>query len=108
VPRSVRVSVNRKPFKLKGFDEDGLASVADWGDGQLAALAGDCEAGVSLRATGEKAADVAGKLPAKVQYSSDDPALRALRPTVSETDNPFPHCGGRRRGPRHNPRLHRS
>jgi hypothetical protein len=76
--------LNRKPFKLKGFNEDGVASVADWDGGQLAALPGDCKAGVSLRATGEKATDVAKDLPAKDQYSSDDPALRSLRLTVSE------------------------
>jgi hypothetical protein len=76
--------LNRKPFKLKGFDEDGVASVADWEGGELAALPGDCKAGVSLRATGKQAADVAKNLPARDQYSSDDPALRTLRPTVSE------------------------
>jgi hypothetical protein len=76
--------LNRKPFMVRGFDEDGLASVADWGGGQLAALPGDCKAGVALRATGEKTADVARKLPAKGQYSSEDPSLRALRLTVSE------------------------
>jgi len=76
--------LNRKPFKLNGFDKDGLANVADWDGGQLAALPGDCKAGVSLRVTGEKAADVGRELPAKDQYSSENPALRALRPTVSE------------------------
>ena len=76
--------LNRKPFRLKGFDEDGLARVADWDGGQLAALPGDCKAGVSLRVSGKRAADMAKKLPARDQYSSEDPALRALRPTVSE------------------------
>jgi hypothetical protein len=76
--------LNRKPFKVKGFDEDGVASVADWDGGQLAALPGDCKAGVSLRAGGEKATNLAKDLPLKDQYSSDDPALRAVRPTVSE------------------------
>jgi hypothetical protein len=76
--------LNRRLFKLKGFDEDGVASVADWDGGQLAALPGDRKAGVSLRASGEKAADVARKLPARTNYSSEDPELRALRPTVSE------------------------
>jgi hypothetical protein len=76
--------LNRKPFRLKGFDEDGVTRVADWDGGQLATLPGDCKAGISLRVTGEKAADVAKDLPAKDQYSSDDPALRALHPTVSE------------------------
>lgn len=76
--------LNRKPFTLKGFDADGAASVADWGGGALAALPGGCKAGVSLRASSKKGADAAKDLPAKDQYSSDDPALRALRPTVSE------------------------
>ncbi len=73
--------LNRKPFKLKGFDANGIANVADWDGGALAQLPGGCKAGVSLQA---KAKAAAGELPAKDQYSSEDPAMRALRPTVSE------------------------
>jgi len=73
--------LNRKPFKIKGFDADGVASVADWDGGELAALPGGCKAGVNLQAKSKTAAT---ELPAKDQYSSDDPVLRALKPTVSE------------------------
>jgi hypothetical protein len=73
--------LNHKPFKLKGFDQDGVASVADWDGGELAALPGGCKAGVNLEAKNKTAA---GELPAKDQYSSDDPAMRALKPWVSE------------------------
>lgn len=73
--------LNKKPFKLKGFDENDVASVADWDGGELASLAGGCKAGVSLHANGKNAAM---ELPDKDEYSSDDPALRALKPTVSE------------------------
>jgi hypothetical protein len=73
--------LNKKPFKIKGFDENDVASVADWDGGELASLPGGCNAGVSLHA-GTKTA--ATELPNKDEYSSDDPALRALRPTVSE------------------------
>lgn len=73
--------LNHKPFKLKGFDGNDVAQVSDWGGGELASLPGGCKAGVSLHANAKTAAD---ELPAKDEYSSDDPALRALKPTVSE------------------------
>jgi hypothetical protein len=73
--------LNKKPFKIKGFDENDVASVADWDGGELASLPGGCNAGVSLHAGAKTAAS---ELPSKDEYSSDDPALRALRPTVSE------------------------
>ena len=41
---------NQKPFKLKAFGKDSIAIVSDWDGRALAALAGDCNAGVSLRA----------------------------------------------------------
>ena len=73
--------LNHKPFKLKGFDADGVASVADWDGGELAALPGGCKASASVQAKDKSAA---AALPAKDQYSSDDPAMRALKPVVSE------------------------
>ena len=42
--------LSHKPFKLKGFDKDSIATVSDWDGGALATLAGDCNAGLSLRA----------------------------------------------------------
>lgn len=72
--------LNKKPFKLKGFDKDGIASVSSWDDGALAKLPGDCKAGVNLHA-GAKAT---GELETKDEYGSDDAALRALKPTVTE------------------------
>ena len=73
--------LNHKPFKLKGFDENGVASVADWDGGELASLPGGCKASASMQVKNKGAA---AELPAKDQYSSDDPAMRALKPTVSE------------------------
>jgi len=73
--------LNHKPFKLKGFDENGIASVADWDGGELASLPGGCKATASVQAKDKSAAV---ELPAKDQYSSDDPAMRALKPIVSE------------------------
>jgi hypothetical protein len=73
--------LNHKPFKLKGFDSDDVARVSSWDDGALASLAGGCKAGVNLHASAPAAA---AELPAKGDYSSNDPAMRALNPTVSE------------------------
>jgi hypothetical protein len=73
--------LNKKPFKVKGFDKDGVASVSGWDDGALAKLPGDCKAGVNLHAAAKGSAT---ELPEKDEYSSDDPALRALKPTVAE------------------------
>jgi hypothetical protein len=73
--------INRKPFKVKGFGKDEVASVSSWDGGVLASIEGDCKAGVNLHSSSSAAAS---ELPAKDEYSSDDPALRALKPTVSE------------------------
>jgi hypothetical protein len=73
--------LNHKPFKLKGFGADNLATVSDWNGGALASLPGGCKAGVTVHTA---KADAATALPAADQYSSDDPAMRALKPTVSE------------------------
>jgi|HubBroStandDraft_6_1064221.scaffolds.fasta_scaffold484045_2 hypothetical protein len=72
--------LNHKPFKVKGFDQDEIASVSSWDGGALATLEGGCKAGVSMHSN----ASSASELPAKDEYSSNDPALRALKPTVSE------------------------
>ena len=73
--------LNKKPFKIKGFDQNGIASVADWDGGELASLPGGCNVGLSLHPSTQAAGS---ELPNKDEYSSGDPAMRALRPTVSE------------------------
>jgi hypothetical protein len=75
--------LNGKPFKLSGFDKDHVATLSDWNGGQLAALAGGCKAGISLRAD-PKAATALGDLPADRSFTSSDTALRAVNATVSE------------------------
>jgi len=85
--------LNHKPFKLKGFDKDGIATGSEWDGGALAMVAGGCKTGVSLRAetrasnTGFPATawtETIGALSADEEYSSSDPAIRAAKPTVSE------------------------
>ena len=76
--------INQKPFKLKGFDKDHIATVSDWDGGALATLAGDCKPGLSLRADAKASAEKIGAISADKEYSSSDSAIRATKPTVSE------------------------
>ena len=76
--------LNHKPFKLKGFDKNGVATVSDWDGGELATLPGGCKSGVSLAAGPKASAEAVSAVSADKEYSSSDPALRSLNPTVSE------------------------
>jgi hypothetical protein len=78
--------LNHKPFKVKGFDKDkdNVATVSDWDGGALATMPGGCKSGVSLRADPKAAADAISAVPADKEISSDDPAIRAVKPKVSE------------------------
>lgn len=76
--------LNRKPFKLKGFDKNGVATVSDWDGGALADIPGGCKSGVSLTASPKASADAVKAMPADKEFSSSDPALRSAEPTVSE------------------------
>jgi hypothetical protein len=76
--------LNHKPFKIKGFDKDGIATISDWDGGALATLQGGCKSGVNLRADPKVPADTLTSLAADHEYSSDDAAIRAAKPSVSE------------------------
>jgi hypothetical protein len=76
--------LNRKPFKLKGFDKDNTATVSDWDGGALSKIPGDCKSGVSLKPDSKASADAVKALAADQEYSSSDPQFRDLKPKVSE------------------------
>jgi hypothetical protein len=76
--------LNHKPFKLKGFDKDSVATVSDWDGGALATLSGGCKSGLSLHADPKAPADAVTAAPADHEFSSADPAIRAAKPKVSE------------------------
>jgi hypothetical protein len=76
--------LNHTPFKLTGYDKKRIATVSNWDGGALAALAGGCTSGLSLRANPKASAEAVGALPADKEYSSSDPAIRATKPTISE------------------------
>jgi hypothetical protein len=76
--------LNHKPFKIKGFDKDGVASVSDWDGGALSTIPGGCKSGMSLRADPKASADAVSALSPDKEYNSADPEMRAVKPTVSE------------------------
>jgi hypothetical protein len=76
--------LNHKPFTLKGFDRDGMATVSDWDGGALAALSGGCKASVSFHVDPKNAKDAVSAISADQEYHSSDSTIRAAKPTVSE------------------------
>jgi hypothetical protein len=76
--------LNHKPFKLKGFDKDGVATVNNWDGGALATLPGGCKPSVSLHADAKVSADALGDISADQEFSSADPAIAKTKPMVSE------------------------
>jgi hypothetical protein len=76
--------LNHKPFKVKGFNKDGVATVSDWDGGLLSNLAGGCKSGLSLRADPKVPADTISALADDKEFSSSDAAIRAVKPSVSE------------------------
>jgi hypothetical protein len=76
--------LNHKPFKLKGFDKTGVATVDNWDGGALATLPGGCKSSASLRADPKASADAVGEISADQEFSSNDPAVAKVKPTVSE------------------------
>jgi hypothetical protein len=76
--------LNKKAFKLKGFDKDGVATISDWDGGELANLPGGCKSGLSMRADPKAPADAVSALTPDKEYNSQDPEVLAVKPTVSE------------------------
>jgi hypothetical protein len=76
--------LNHKSFRLKGFDKSGIAAVKDWDGGELASLAGGCNAGLTLRVDPKASAKVIGALSPDKEYASSNPQMRAAKPIVSE------------------------
>ncbi len=74
---------NGKPFKISGFGEDGAASVLGWEGGALASLPGGCKVGMRLMAD-PKAPEDARSGATEKEYLSNDPSIRALKPTINE------------------------
>jgi hypothetical protein len=92
-PKGVRLGLpvagleklNGKPFKLKGFDADGVATVSDWQKGVFDRLPGDCGVRVSFRPDPKAPAAARSAVANDLQeFASSDAVVRATRATVAE------------------------
>ena len=75
---------NGRPFKLSGFDANGNASVVSWEGGALGTLPGGCKIGMRLAADSKAPEAARAAVTGDKQFASNDTALRAAKPAVSE------------------------
>ncbi len=75
--------INGKPFKLSGFDRANGSAAVDWQGGALASLPGGCKVGIRFNPD-PKAPAEAVSAAAGPEFQSNDAAMRAARPVVSE------------------------
>jgi len=84
LPLAALEKVNGKPFKLMGFEKDGMAIVSDWNGGALSLLTDGCKVGVQLKPDPKAPAGVLGAASSDKEFASNDPAIRAAKPTIGE------------------------
>jgi hypothetical protein len=76
--------LNGKPFKMKGFDKDGVGQISDWQGGALSQLPGGCKAGVFLRPDPKAPTEAREALSGDKEFESSDANVRAAKPAVAE------------------------
>ena len=76
--------LNGKPFKLRGFDKDNVGIIIDWQGGALSQLPGGCRLGIYLQPDPKAPAAARSEVTADDEFTSSDPILRTVKPTISE------------------------
>ncbi|MEA2980874.1 MAG: hypothetical protein QOF09_2697 [Alphaproteobacteria bacterium] len=84
LPLAALEKANGRPFKISGFGADGTAGVAGWDDGALGSLPGGCKIGMRLAADPKATPEARSAAPGDKEFLSNDPSIRALKPTVVE------------------------
>jgi hypothetical protein len=84
LPLAALEKLNGKPFKLMGFEKDGMAIVSDWNGGALGALPDGCKVGVQLKPDPKAPAGALSAAGSDKEFASTDPAIRAAKPTIGE------------------------
>ncbi|MGH6770329.1 MAG: hypothetical protein ACRECO_15050 [Xanthobacteraceae bacterium] len=75
--------LNRKPFKLTGFDRNS-SSILDWQGGALASLPGGCKVGMRLSMNSRAPEDARKQIAGKKELVSSDTSVRKVQPAVVE------------------------
>ncbi|HEY4403866.1 MAG TPA: hypothetical protein VGN55_04355 [Xanthobacteraceae bacterium] len=84
LPLAALEKLNGKPFKLMGFEKDGMAIVSDWNGGALATLPDGCKVGVQFKPDPKAPAGALSAAGSDQEFASTDPVIRAAKPTVGE------------------------
>jgi hypothetical protein len=85
LPLAALEKVNGKPFKLMGFEKDGMAIVSDWNGGALGLLTDGCKVGVQFKPDPKAPASaLEAAAGSDKEFASNDPAIRAAKPTIGE------------------------
>jgi hypothetical protein len=84
LPLAALEKLNGKPFKLMGFEKNGMAIVSDWNGGALGSLTDGCKVGVQLKPDPKTSAGTLDAIGSDREFASTDPAVRAAKPTVGE------------------------
>ena len=84
LPLAALEKLNGKPFKLMGFQQNGMAIVSDWNGGALGSLTDGCRVGVQLKPDPKAPAGALDAASGDREFASGDPAIKAAKPTVGE------------------------
>ncbi len=84
LPLAALEKLNGKPFKLMGFQQNGMAIVSDWNGGALGSLTDGCKVGIQLKPDPKAPASALEAANGEREFASGDPAIRAAKPTVGE------------------------
>ena len=84
LPLAALEKANGKPFKLMGFEKGGMAIVSDWNGGALGLLTDGCKVEVQFRPDPKAAAATLEAAPGSKEFASNDPAIKAAKPTIGE------------------------
>ena len=76
--------INGKPFTIKGFDKDGVATATDWQNGAFEQLPGNCAVRVFLRPDPKASATARNAVSSDKEFASTDGVVRAVKPAISE------------------------
>lgn len=82
--------INGKPFKLSGFDWDYGGRVSDWMGGALAKIPGGCTFVLAFNPWADAPEAERDKVSGDKVFLSNDPNMRASKPTVSDIVLSYP------------------
>jgi hypothetical protein len=84
LPLAAVEKLNGKPFRLMGFENGGMAVVSDWNGGALGLLTDGCRMTVQFKPDPKAPAATLDAASSDKEFASNDPAIRAAKPTVGE------------------------